>query len=270
MLSSIGHSNTLTFQSVSSSTLNVQEQYTAEILLLGCSGHLPASPKRNAGMKRLLVVTGTAILVAIVAAAVLPPRATPSIREFDADRIARLELSMWQAYYDKERVRLFGLLVVTLREQFHFSWATATSTAFRLARAAARFGDAKSDYDTVLPDLTRAYEAIKSHSDGMFDPSVVARAELAWWVARRVPGQNAPEQVGQLIAREYADMYDAPIDDMARAGLLRAQAGALRDAEAGRPDWRTIARLLQESYQSLHATLSSTPASAKRTGTAMG
>ena len=33
---------------------------------------------------------------------------------------------MWQAYYAKERVRLFTLLTTMLREQYHYSWATAS------------------------------------------------------------------------------------------------------------------------------------------------
>ena len=170
---------------------------------------------------------------------------------------------MWQAYYDKARVRLFGLLVLMLREQFHFSWTTATGTAFRLARAAATFGDATGDYEAVLPDLTRAYQSIRTHSDGTFEPSDVARAELAWWVARRLPDERAPEHVGALIAREYAEMYSAPVDDMVRPGVLRAQAAALRDAEASRPDWPTIARLLQDSYRTLHARLATAPRTAR-------
>ncbi len=48
---------------------------------------------------------------------------------------------MWQAYYAKERARLFALLVTLLHEQYHYSWATATLEGFHLARAAATFGD---------------------------------------------------------------------------------------------------------------------------------
>jgi hypothetical protein len=37
-----------------------------------------------------------------------------------------------------------------------------------------------------------------------FDPRAVARAELAWWVARRTPGQDSPERIGRLMAEAYA------------------------------------------------------------------
>jgi hypothetical protein len=196
-----------------------------------------------------------ALLGAIAVVAVIPPAGDRSMRSFDPDRVADLELRMWQAYYAKQRPQLFGLLVVTLREQYHFSWATATATAFHLANAAATFGDATDHYETVLPDLETAFATVKAHSGASFDPVAVARAELAWWIARRIPGQNAPEQVGRLMADDYSQLYGAPLDAMLRPALLRSQAGALRDAQAQEPDWPTIGHLLTESYRALHESL---------------
>ena len=40
------------------------------------------------------------------------------MRAFDPDRLADLEVRMWQAYYAKERSRLVGLLVTMLHEQY--------------------------------------------------------------------------------------------------------------------------------------------------------
>ncbi len=195
----------------------------------------------------LLAVT----TVAIVAAATIPPSGDRSIRMFNPDRMAQLEVGMWQAYYAKDRLRLFGLLILTMREQYHYSWVTATNAAFHVARAAATFGDATDHYEVVLPDLETAYETVRQRTGARFDPADVARAELAWWVARRVPGENAPEQVGRLIAQEYALLYEAPLEDMIRPGELRARAAALRDAQAAQPDWRTIGRILTDSYREL-------------------
>jgi len=197
-----------------------------------------------------------AIAVAILAAfalafALTPPRGPRSMREFDASRVADLEVRMWQAYYGKERARLFALLVRLLHEQYHYSWATATVEGLHLARAAATFGDLEQNYDVVLPDLETAYAKLRSWTRAGFDPHAVARAELAWWVARRIPGQNSPEQVGRLIAEEYALLYETSRERVAEAALLRAEAAALRDARATSPDWNAIARLLQRSYREL-------------------
>jgi len=203
-----------------------------------------------------------ATVVAVVAAftlafALTPPRGPRSMRQFEPARLADLEVRMWQAYYAKERVRLFSLLVTMLREQYHYSWATATVEAFHLARAAATFGDLTGSYDVVLPDLEAAYAQARSWTDAGFDPRAVARAELAWWVARRIPGQNSPEQVGRLIAEEYALLYETSREPVEDAALLRAKAASMRDEQAGHPDWSTIGRLLRASYDELRLALAS-------------
>ena len=203
-----------------------------------------------------------ATIVAVVAAftlafALTPPRGPRSMRQFEPARLADLEVRMWQAYYAKERVRLFSLLVTMLREQYHYSWATATVEAFHLARAAATFGDLTGSYDVVLPDLETAYAQARSWTDAGFDPRAVARAELAWWVARRIPGQNSPEQVGRLIAEEYALLYETSREPVEDAALLRAKAASMRDEQAGHPDWSTIGRLLRASYDELRLALAS-------------
>jgi hypothetical protein len=169
---------------------------------------------------------------------------------------------MWQAYYAKQNVRLFGLLVTMLREQYRYSWATAAREGFHLARAAATFGAARSNYEVVLPDLEAAYGTAREWLGARFDSKAVARSELAWWVQRRIPGANSPAQVGGLIADEYAMLYEAPRESVLAAALLRAEAGALRDAQAAEPDWERIRRLLLDSYVALAAAVGSGPAKA--------
>lgn len=203
------------------------------------------------------IITGFGLIVVAAMAyqLVVSAPGPRTLRRFEPDRMADLELRMWQAYYAKEKARLFGLLVTMLREQYHYSWATATIEGFHLARAAATFGDARADYDVVLPDLEAAYETAKNWLHAGFDSRAVARAELAWWVARRTPGEDSPEQVGGLMAEAYALLYETPRPLVTRAATLRAQAAALRDAEAERPDWSAVGQLLKESYRDLRMAL---------------
>jgi hypothetical protein len=209
-------------------------------------------------MSRLRLSVVAAFAMAVLAIYVTAaPGGTPSLGQFDPARLADLETRMWKAYYAKENVRLFGLLTTMLREQYHYSWVTATREAFHLARAASTFGNLKSGYEQVLPDLEAGYTTAKASIGGRFDPDAVARAELAWWVARRIPGKNSPDQVGDLIADEYAMLYDRPRKAVLRSAQLRAQAAALRDAEAGAPDWNEIGRLLAGSYEALRAAVGS-------------
>jgi hypothetical protein len=198
---------------------------------------------------RLLVVI---LLIAGGWAAIAPPSGPRSLKVFDPDRVAALELDMWQAYYKKEKVRLFRGLVTMLHEQNRYSWVRASQAGFYLARAAATFGDARSDYERVLPDLEKAYTIEREWMGASFDPAAVAKAELAWWVARRVPGQNSAEQVGALIARENALIFGVPDAQVLEASTLRARAGRLRDEGGENADWPEVSRLLVASYRELH------------------
>jgi hypothetical protein len=201
------------------------------------------------------------VVVAVMAYALTAAPAGPrSIREFSPDRLAGLELRIWQACYARERLQLFRLLVIVLREQYHYSWSTAATAAFHLARAATTSADATSHDRIVEPDLEAAYAEARRWVGAGFNPRDVAEAELAWWAARRTPGQDDPDHVGRLIAREYALLYEAPFADMVRPGVLRAEAAALRDSHPGSPDWAAIGALLTDSYRALHASLSAAAA----------
>jgi hypothetical protein len=181
------------------------------------------------------------------------PSGPRSLRTFDPDRTAALELDMWQAYYAKDRLRLFQGLVTLLHEQNRYSWGRAIQAGYYLARAASQFSELQADYDQVLPDLERAYTIERDWLGATFHPAAVARAELAWWVARRVKGQDNPANVGALIAVENALLYDVPVENVLAASILRARAGRLRDEAGDGVDWTEVGRLLQQSYRQLHA-----------------
>jgi hypothetical protein len=183
------------------------------------------------------------------------PDGPPSLTRFDADRVAELELAMWQAYYAKHKLRLFGLLVTLLREQHGYPRALAVRAAVHLARAAAIFGDARGGYERVLPDLERGFAVARDFTGAGFDPARVARLELAWWVARRDPAAADPENVGRRIAEMYAAYYGVPYATVAAAGRLRAEAGRLRDDGGAGADWPRVRELLRQAYRSLHAAL---------------
>jgi len=203
------------------------------------------------------------IVGALSYAVVAPPAGPRSLKRFDPVRMADLELRMWRASYENDRVRLLGLLVTTLREQYRYSWAVAAIEGFRLARAAARFSEVQSNYDAVLPDLEAAYTTARSWLRADFEPAAVARAELAWWVARRTPGRNDAATVAGLIADEHVLLYETSRDLVMFPAQLRAEAAALRDANPERPDWDTIGRLLEESYAALSRALSTQYASSR-------
>lgn len=172
--------------------------------------------------------------------------------DFDPHTIAASETIMWQGYYTRDD-RALGIAVVEmLNEQFGLTVMQAVEVGEPLARTAMTFARSTGDYEkNVLPGLVNFYTSVRDLSGGAWDPAAVAKAELAWWVARRVPGENSPENVGRLIADLYAKLYGATNASIERAGLLRAQAAAIRDADGANADWAHIETLLIESYSAL-------------------
>ena len=185
--------------------------------------------------------------------------------DFDPDRLATLETRMWKAYYRRQPARLFGLLVLALREQAHASWPRALAAAVLLSRAAVRFARATGDYERFAPDIEHGYRALRLPA--VVDTAEVARWELRWWVVRREIGLAAGHAAGDAIAHLYAAFYDVPIERVSEAGRLRGLAAEVRDrgavadpegaAGAGRAYWREVTKLLRASYRSLHTGLES-------------
>jgi hypothetical protein len=200
-----------------------------------------------------LVLAAVALTAAAYFIVVAAPPGPRTLRAFDPDRTAKLEVDMWHAYYLKQNWRLFRSLVLLTHEQYRYPWARSVRASFHLGRAAATFGTLQSDYAQALPDLERAYTIARDWTDAGFDPAAVARAELAWWVARRVPGSDSVEQVGGLIADENALLYEVPRERVLQASILRAAAGKLRDQGGSQADWTEVSRLLHQSYKALHA-----------------
>jgi hypothetical protein len=187
---------------------------------------------------------------------------------FDADRLAHLETRMWKAYYRRQPARLFGLLVLALREQARTSWPRAFAAAVLLTRAAVGFARASGDYDRFAPDIERGYRAL--HLPESVDVAEVSRCELRWWVVRREIGLAAGEAAGGAIAQLYSAFYSVPLNRVEEAGRLRGMAAEVRDRgatadpdgpkAAGKAYWPEVARLLRESYRSLLAGLEGPPA----------
>ena len=188
-----------------------------------------------------------------------PRRDAPWGTDFDPDQLARLEPRMWKAYYRRQPARLFGLLVLALREQ-----------ARRLVAAGAR-GEPAPDQGRgrVRPGDRRLRALRPGHRPAAtgcsacpadVDVEAVARDELRWWVVRREIGLAAGAAAGDAITRLYAALYDVPLETVARPAVCAALAAEVRDRGAtDDPDgptgpatayWPEVARLLRESYRS--------------------
>ena len=187
--------------------------------------------------------------------------------DFDPDRLAALETGMWKAYYRRQPARLFGLLVKGLHEQAHASWPRSLASSLLLTKAAVGFARSSGDYERFGPTIARGYQVLGLPDH--IDLDAVATNELRWWVVRREIGLAAGAAAGDAITATYAALYAVPAERVAEAGRLRGLAAEVRDRGAaddldgpkgrGSAYWPEVARLLRDSYRSLHAALADTP-----------
>ena len=216
--------------------------------------------------RRRWIKYGAVLLIVLLAWAaydLYAPRRT-SMREFDADEVARLETAMWRSYYSRERVKLFGELAELLRTQYRLPLLRSNAVAYRAAKAAFVFKDGRSraDYERALPDLVNFYQSIRAVSDTDFDVERAARLELEWWIVHRERKRHAPGDLDRALADLQAEIFRVPAERFNEHARLRAEAMEIRDTRAEQggvteEDWRRIDELLHQSWRSLHAAVNS-------------
>jgi len=199
-----------------------------------------------------------ALLVAAAALYAAWPR-QPDLTAFEPAAMARLEASMWRAYYEKRYVALLRDLYAVSRDQYNFSPLESLRIAFAAASAAKAFqpSTTRAEAAKALPPLITYFSILTRGSTARFDVAEAARTELAWWQARREGAK--PEQYGLTIAQVAALVYGVDNDAMAQAGVVRAQAMAYRDEKGdtiGEADWSMIADQLRAAYALLKQALS--------------
>jgi len=205
------------------------------------------------------------LMLAVLAATVyagffwLPPPEAPD-GVFDAKIVAAHEIAAWQAVRTHRDFEVYFAIVQMLREQNRCTWFRAIQSGFYLTRAMTTFSGLHTRYERVLPDLEAAAGVEKAWRKTSVDPVAVARAQLNWWVIRRMPNLNAVDQIGVLIAEEYALRYPLAGGRTVEAAHLRAQAVKMLDQDAVEPDWKIMSDLLVQSHRLLGVALTQTPA----------
>jgi len=198
---------------------------------------------------RIVTVTVIGVLVYTAFWAVPPGERADGL--YDVEKVAASELAVWRAAQAQEEFGAFLNLVAMLREEHRYSWFRAAQASFHLARATTTFVGLRSRYERVLPDLEDAAAVHKAWTDAPFDPAAVARAQLTWWVTRRLPNLNSVDQLTPLILEEYALRYRVTSGAAVEAAQWRAQAVLLFDATGTDPNVAELTKLLVESHRSL-------------------
>lgn len=186
--------------------------------------------------------------------------------DFDPERLAYLEAAGWRAYYDRNWLRVFGLMVQTNREQFRMSLPTAIAAAVDIVRASIAFAPVDNDVPAATGHLHAFYDKARRSLGLTADAGTLAALEMDYWIVHRrlaLERQQAPSHDGDVapmveaLARLHAALFDAPPEAIQRSAEMRAQAAVAVDRITGgystdvADDWRRVEESLREAYRSL-------------------
>lgn len=179
------------------------------------------------------------------------------LRQFDYQKVAKLDSDMWRAYYNHQFFKLFLLLIRLMRTQFQFGHFLALRTAYYAGIAATdyRIRRGHENMARVEKRLIKFYQVISANSKEPFDYKKAAEIELEWWNIHRYP-KRYKKTLEVSLAEGAAIIYNGKTKDFLEYGRLRAEAMILRDqmgdVQKVEPNWKKIESLLTTSWRSLH------------------
>jgi hypothetical protein len=183
--------------------------------------------------------------------------AKADLRQFDYKEVARLDGSMWRAYYNHQFIRMCWLLIKLMRSQLRVNWLVTLQLAYWAGTAAIiyRVKLGNENYDHVLRNLTKFYKLVSAKITSPFDYEKAAKLELEWWDIHRYP-KKYKKSLAQSLADGAAVMYKVKADSLLKYAGYRAQAMQLPnhsgDDQPQPVDWDRIYGLLEKSWAGLH------------------
>jgi hypothetical protein len=181
---------------------------------------------------------------------------------FDPNRVAYYEKAGWEAYYNRQWLRVLTLMVGLNREQFRMPWWVAIRAALDTVRAAKAFAPVDNDIATAQRHLANYFAKARRYAGIAADAEQLAALEMAYWVVHRQLAirrqQNQAdhdiEPMIEALAHLHAALFDATAAAMRPSAQARALAAVAVDRITGQystdvaADWRTVERYLQEAY----------------------
>lgn len=187
---------------------------------------------------------------------------------FNPYKVAYYEKAGWEAYYDRDWLRAFRLMVSLNREEFHMPLWTALAAAMDIVRASIAFAPLENnDLSKATKYIQRYYEKTGRTVKMQTDAATLARLEIDYWVVHRKlaiermqrPDLENTTPMVESLTNLHAALFGISRDDARRSAELRAMAAKAVDRITGRysqdvqSDWQQVESFLQQAY---HAVLS--------------
>ena len=185
---------------------------------------------------------------------------------FLAEKVAHYEKSGWEAYYDRNWVRAFLLLVKLNREAFHMSLPTALSAALDTVRATIAFAPLEgNDIRGATQYLVRFFEKARRSMDIEADADQLAELEMDYWIVHRrlaiqrlqAPDVDNIEPMIASLTRLHVALFKGSPEAMRRSAEWRARAAETVDRITGNysddvaSDWERVESYLCNAYRTI-------------------
>lgn len=183
--------------------------------------------------------------------------AKANLRDFDYQKVGKLDADMWRAYYNHKFFSLFRLLFLLIKQQLHLSWFTTLRLAYYSAWAAAdyRINRKNVNRERVLKNITKFYKLVSDNATETFNYRITAKLELEWWDVHRASKENN-EELEQSLATAAAAMYNLNPALLKEYANYRAEAMILPrhrgDSDNNKTDWARIEEMTINSWGALH------------------
>lgn len=186
---------------------------------------------------------------------------------FNPNQVAYYEKAGWQAYYDRQWLRVVTLMVQLNREEFQMPLLPAIAAAVDTMRAAVAFAPLDNDVAKARRYLARFYARAKRFVDLATDAETLAALELDYWIVHRRlaiqrqqnPADDDIEPMVQSLARLHAALFGSTPAAQRTSAEWRARAAVAVDRITGKrstdvaADWREVETCLQKAYQAVQS-----------------
>lgn len=185
--------------------------------------------------------------------------------QFNPDRVAFFEKAGWEAYYDRQWLRLLSYIIRLNREQFGMTWPNALLAARQIVQASVAFAPVDNDIPKAQQHLERYY-AYAQRAIGLRAPaSILAGLEMDYWIVHRRlavaraqdPSQENHAPMVQALIHLHAALFDASPEAIRTSAEQRALAALAVDLITSRRsadvpgDWQRVEHYLQQAYRAL-------------------
>jgi hypothetical protein len=196
---------------------------------------------------------------------------TLNAQSFNPAKVAYYEKAGWAAYYAREWLLAFQLMIQLNREEFRMPLGAAILAAIDIVRASIAFAPLQNNnVPGAKFHIQRYYEKARRSVGIKADAKTLANLEIDYWIVHRQlarerrqsveNGKGAIDNTAPMVeslVRLHTALFQATPEAIQRSAELRAKAAVAVDRITGQyssdevADWAEVEAKLAEAYSAL-------------------